>query len=147
QIAPPRALPAGPSRVNDRFRVPQMTSFEQRPGQDSGPRTHWQRLILRLRRPGLALVTTLVVAALATGTFRVTRSRWDRAARAQDTATRGMSPLLVREGDQIKIPPGSPLRGKLLIASVAASETQRSLVLPSVVETDPARTVKVLPPV
>jgi cobalt-zinc-cadmium efflux system membrane fusion protein len=124
-----------------------MTSFEPPPGQDSGPLTHWQRFVLSLRRLGLALAATLAFAALATGTFKATSNRWDRTARAQDTATREMSPLLVREGDQIKIPPGSPLRGKLLIAPVAATETQRSLVLPSVVEADPARTVKVLPPV
>ena len=45
------------------------------------------------------------------------------------------------------MPPTSPLRGKLVIAAVADRNIQRSLTLPAVVEADPARTVKVLPPV
>ena len=45
------------------------------------------------------------------------------------------------------MPEDSPLRGKLVIATVAAKEIQRSMVLPAVVEADPSRTVKVLPPV
>jgi membrane fusion protein, heavy metal efflux system len=44
------------------------------------------------------------------------------------------------------VPLGSPLRGKLGIAAVAVKEIQRTLVLPAAVEADPARTVKVLPP-
>src|SRR5205823_1307483 len=45
------------------------------------------------------------------------------------------------------VPPNSPLRGKLMIAAVEDKEIQRSLVLPAVVEADPARTVKILAPV
>src|SRR5215470_2201043 len=56
-------------------------------------------------------------------------------------------PMLIREGARISIPDGSPLRGKLTVGPVAQREIQRKLVLPAVVEADPARTVKVLPPV
>ncbi len=55
--------------------------------------------------------------------------------------------MLIREGARISVPDGSPLRGKLTIAAVGEREIQRKLVLPAVVEADPARTVKVLPPV
>ncbi len=56
-------------------------------------------------------------------------------------------PMLVRDGARITIPEESPLRGKLTVALVGQQEIQRKLVLPAVVEADPARTVKVLPPV
>jgi cobalt-zinc-cadmium efflux system membrane fusion protein len=55
--------------------------------------------------------------------------------------------MLVREGVRVSVPEGSPLRGKLTVASVQEREIQRKLVLPASVEADPARTVKVLPPV
>jgi cobalt-zinc-cadmium efflux system membrane fusion protein len=53
--------------------------------------------------------------------------------------------LMVREGGRIKVPEGSPLRSKLVIADVLQRDIQRKLVLPAVVEVNPARTVKVLP--
>jgi membrane fusion protein, heavy metal efflux system len=55
-------------------------------------------------------------------------------------------PQFVREGARIIVPDGSPLRAKLTIETVSQKEVQRNLVLPAVVEADPARLVKVLPP-
>jgi cobalt-zinc-cadmium efflux system membrane fusion protein len=57
------------------------------------------------------------------------------------------SAALIREGEKIIVPEGSPIRGKLLVDPVGEREIQRKLVLPAIVEADPARTVKVLPPV
>ncbi|MBO0752113.1 MAG: efflux RND transporter periplasmic adaptor subunit [Bradyrhizobiaceae bacterium] len=57
------------------------------------------------------------------------------------------SPAIEREGTQIVVPQGSPVRDKLTIAAVAAEEIRRRLVLPAIVESDPAQTVKVLTPV
>ena len=54
-------------------------------------------------------------------------------------------PQFVREGARIIVPDGSPLRTKLAIETVSQKEVQRNLVLPAVVEADPARLVKVLP--
>ena len=99
------------------------------------------------RHLGSALAVILVVAALAAGTYRLLSSSWGGPAQAQEYGAREIAPLLVKEGQRIKIPPGSPLRGKLVIAPVVTKEIQRSLVLPAVVEADPSRTVKVLPPV
>ena len=45
------------------------------------------------------------------------------------------------------MPLGSPLRDRLAIAEPEVREVSHTLVLPAVVEPDPARTVKVLPPV
>ena len=69
------------------------------------------------------------------------------ASRSPVAALQEEIPMLIREGARISVPDGSPLRGKLTIGPVAQREIQRKLVLPAVVEADPARTVKVLPPV
>jgi len=53
---------------------------------------------------------------------------------------------LLREGQRITIPEGSPLRDKLVIEPVAEQEIERTLVLPAVVEPDPARLAKVMTP-
>jgi cobalt-zinc-cadmium efflux system membrane fusion protein len=52
----------------------------------------------------------------------------------------------VREGERIRVPPDSPLRKKLAVEAVSEMQVQRTLVLPAVVEADPARLVKVVPP-
>jgi membrane fusion protein, heavy metal efflux system len=52
-----------------------------------------------------------------------------------------------RIGNRITVPPDSLLRSQLVVADVTSKEVSRTLVLPAMVESDPARTVKVLPPV
>jgi cobalt-zinc-cadmium efflux system membrane fusion protein len=59
--------------------------------------------------------------------------------------TKAVRPL-VRAGDTVTLPEGSPLRSELTIAAVTAKDSKRDLVLPAVVETDPARLIKVAPP-
>ena len=54
---------------------------------------------------------------------------------------------VIRSGDRITVPEGSPVRSRLTIADVVSKQFSRTLVLPAVVEADPGRTVKVLPPV
>ena len=44
------------------------------------------------------------------------------------------------------MPERSPLRSRLAIAPVPSGTSARDLVLPAVVEADPARLIKVLPP-
>jgi cobalt-zinc-cadmium efflux system membrane fusion protein len=56
------------------------------------------------------------------------------------------APNLVKKGERIEVPDGSPLRDKLTIDAIGQKEIRRNLVLPAVVEADPARLVKVLPP-
>jgi cobalt-zinc-cadmium efflux system membrane fusion protein len=60
--------------------------------------------------------------------------------------TKVSAPTLVKNGQQVEIPEGSPLRSRLTIEAVMQKTIQRTLVLPAVVEADPARLVKVLPP-
>jgi membrane fusion protein, heavy metal efflux system len=52
-----------------------------------------------------------------------------------------------RIGNRIVVPPGSLLRSQLVVEGAATKEMARELVLPAVVEADPARTVNVMPPV
>jgi cobalt-zinc-cadmium efflux system membrane fusion protein len=53
---------------------------------------------------------------------------------------------LIRTGQRIIVPAGSPVRTRLAIQPVAEQEIRRNLVLPAVVEADPAHLIKVLPP-
>jgi membrane fusion protein, heavy metal efflux system len=51
----------------------------------------------------------------------------------------------VRQGDKIVIPEHSPLRSRLTVEPARAEVTSAALVLPGIVESDPARTAAVLP--
>ena len=93
------------------------------------------------------VVLTLVLFAAGGGVAAYWLNSWDSRARLPVAVPQKSVPNLVREGSRIAIPEGSPLRSKLMIGTVAAKEIQRTLELPAVVEADPARTVKVLPPV
>jgi membrane fusion protein, heavy metal efflux system len=53
---------------------------------------------------------------------------------------------LIRSGDTVTLPEGSPLRTELAVAPVVAKDIKRDLVLPAIVEADPARLIKVAPP-
>ena len=52
----------------------------------------------------------------------------------------------VRRGDRILVPEGSALRGALVVEPAAARPVDPKIVLPAVVEADPARTAAVLTP-
>jgi len=54
---------------------------------------------------------------------------------------------VIRSGNAVTVPEGSPVRSRLTIADVVSKQLPRTLTLPAVVEADPGRTVKVLPPV
>jgi membrane fusion protein, heavy metal efflux system len=54
--------------------------------------------------------------------------------------------MLVRQGDKIVIPESSPLRKRLTVTAAHAEDVSPRLVLPAVVESDPARTAAVLTP-
>ena len=105
----------------------------------------------------IAFTVAALSSALAIGIFRsgAYQSAIDAirsavngsASRSPIAALQDETPMLIREGARISIPDGSPLRGKLTVGPVAQREIQRKLILPAVVEADPARTVKVLPPV
>lgn len=55
-------------------------------------------------------------------------------------------PLVVRQGDTILVPEKSPLRQRLTISPAQTELAGGRLELPGVVESDPARTAEILPP-
>jgi cobalt-zinc-cadmium efflux system membrane fusion protein len=54
--------------------------------------------------------------------------------------------LIVRQGEKIIVPERSPLRSRLTVEAARAQATNARLVLPGIVESDPARTAAVLSP-
>jgi len=109
-----------------------------------------------------SLVAFVVAAAVAAAIMEITRAGVTQTAQTAMDAVRAIlkaraSPphtamareaaAVVREGARISVPEGSPVRAKLAIGQVGEQDIQRKLVLPAIVEADPARTVKVLPPV
>jgi cobalt-zinc-cadmium efflux system membrane fusion protein len=54
--------------------------------------------------------------------------------------------LMVRQGDKILVPEGSSLRARLNVMAVSLQPVSPKLLLPAVVESDPARTAAVLTP-
>jgi len=91
----------------------------------------------------VGIVLVLIGAGLGAGAYRVIGVP----SRSGDwPETKAGIPNLVKNGEQIEIPETSPLRNKLTVEAVAEKKIQRMLVLPAVVEADPARLVKVLPP-
>jgi cobalt-zinc-cadmium efflux system membrane fusion protein len=95
-------------------------------------------------RAGTILGLVLLVAAGLGVYFLASRSV---GLRAQEPPLRDAPVFFTVDGARITVPSASPLRNKLGIAEIADKKIQRSLTLPAVVEADPARTVKVLPPV
>jgi cobalt-zinc-cadmium efflux system membrane fusion protein len=94
----------------------------------------------------MALVLILLALILGTGAYRHLATSSGDKALAQGPGRLQGGPHFIREGERIIVPEGSPLRGKLAIEPVGEKEIQRSLVLPAVVEADPGRLVKVVPP-
>jgi cobalt-zinc-cadmium efflux system membrane fusion protein len=85
---------------------------------------------------GIAL-GLLVVAALLTHGFGLLRG---------SGKTDEPPALMLRQGDRIFIPEGSALRSRLSIMPASAKPTSSRLLLPGIVESDPARTAAVLTP-
>ena len=54
--------------------------------------------------------------------------------------------LMTRQGDKIFVPEGSALRSRLMVEPAATQAVGAKRLLPAVVESDPARTAMVLPP-
>jgi cobalt-zinc-cadmium efflux system membrane fusion protein len=93
------------------------------------------------------LVIVLLAAGVGIGGYELAAYLLGLRAKTPIPAEQRAVPNLVRDGSRITIPEGSPLRGKLTVGIVAEQPIERSLQLPAIVEAEPARTVKVLPPV
>ena len=111
------------------------------PGQDTDGDTARSRT-RSFRAKGLTyLVVAVVIAAAA---YRLFGGPPGHPVSSEPVSGKVQS--LLRTGEAIKVPERSPLRGKLAIAPVVEKDIQRDLVLPAVIESDPARLIKVSPP-
>src|SRR6516164_526520 len=120
--------------------MPQTTRVDT---SNSRPETSRRRTL----RPGVVLAIILLAAGVGIGGYELAAYLLGLRAKTPIPAEQRAVPNLVRDGSRITIPEGSPLRGKLTVGIVAEQPIERSLQLPAIVEAEPARTVKVLPPV
>jgi len=67
-------------------------------------------------------------------------------AHAATTVAAAPAPMLVRQGNRLSVPAGSPLRDRLLVATVGQQTSPHDVSLPATVEANPANTVNILPP-
>lgn len=95
-------------------------------------------------RAGMMLVLFLMGAGVGAVSYR-TAVYSPALPTVAPTAGEGV-PHLIRGERGLTVPDGSPLRDKLTVEAVGEKEIKRNLVLPAAVEADPARLVKVLPP-
>ena len=93
---------------------------------------------------GTWLALVVVAGALGAGGYRLLAGPLGGPQPALSIAAK--VPVLVRTGERISVPEGSPIRTSIAVEPVAVQDVQRNLVLPAVVEADPARLIKVLPP-
>jgi cobalt-zinc-cadmium efflux system membrane fusion protein len=90
------------------------------------------------------LVLLLIGAGLGAVMYRLVTRESLRP--ASSPSTDDGAPQLIRQADRIVIPDGSPLRNQLTVGAIGQKEIERNLILPAVVEADPSRLVKILPP-
>jgi cobalt-zinc-cadmium efflux system membrane fusion protein len=94
----------------------------------------------------LLLLTGLALGIVADRYLGGPTTHQDSLQTSAQAVPRAQAPFS-RIGNRITVPPDSLLRSQLVVADVTSKEVSRTLVLPAIVESDPARTVKVLPPV
>src|ERR1700674_4477299 len=88
------------------------------------------------RRYVYAAVLLLIGAGLGAGAYRIIAMPSGNQADWRSPPAKVSVPNLVKNGQQIEVPEGSPLRNKLTIEAVAQKTIERTLVLPAVVEAD-----------
>ena len=98
----------------------------------------------RRRARPRALFTVLLLMMALVGGYRLLAGPFGRIDPAPAPAEKAQP--LIWSGREVTVPERSPVRAKLAIAPVAEQDVQRNLVLPAVVEADPGRLIKVLPP-
>jgi cobalt-zinc-cadmium efflux system membrane fusion protein len=100
-----------------------------------------------LVRRGLALVLVGASLGIAADRLLLAPKRSPELTQSAAASAAEQQSPFTRVGDRIVVPPNSLLRSQLEVAEVTSQQVSRKLTLPAVVEADPARTVKVLPPV
>src|SRR5204862_4623252 len=87
--------------------------------------------------PAKILALVLVAGPMGAGAYRLFVGPFGRAQSAPAAVEKVQ--LLIRSGQRVTVPEGSPLRAKLAIHPAVEQDIKRSLVLPAVVDADPVR--------
>lgn len=98
------------------------------------------------RGRALVLIAAGMFLGVAADRLIVASPRILDAPRPQEAGAHAQS-AFTRVGNRIIVPEMSPLRTLLGVAAPTLKDVARTLVLPAVVEADPSRTVRVMPPV
>lgn len=106
---------------------------------------HYRRIIITVA------VIAIVVAAvwILTGSASQSAARANPASSTADadvSASGTIAPNFIRVGEHLFVPPGSPLRRRILVLPVTATSAPTQTSLPAQVEADPARMVNIVPP-
>jgi len=101
-----------------------------------------QKLPLRAK---LLIAVAAAVALASVGALKANRGAGENSHRAGAAAGEGAR--LVRRGNAIFVPEGSPYRSRIAVAPVQQKSVSRSKLVTGTVEADPTRTVKILAPV
>lgn len=95
----------------------------------------------RYRRAVMAATAVAAIAAIVAAVYA------NESTPSGDASASGTIALnFIRSGEQLFVPPGSPLRRRLLVQPVASTGAPMETVLPAQVEADPARTVNIVAP-
>jgi membrane fusion protein, heavy metal efflux system len=95
----------------------------------------------------LPLIITGMLLGAAADRWIVPSLRIPELAPRPQEAPAKPEPVLSHVGNRLIVPVSSPLRALLTVAPPVVKDVPRTLVLPAVVEADPSRTVRVMPPV
>ena len=101
------------------------------------------------RRHGAEINCWLFAACIALSACSGSQSQPKTDAKTDASSDGGKQPAaaILRQADVASIPQASPLRKSLQVAAAAAQTVERPIVVPGVVEADPSRLIKVVPPV
>jgi membrane fusion protein, heavy metal efflux system len=100
----------------------------------------------RRRGRWLPLIVVGMLLGAAADRFIVSSLRIPGLAPRPQEAPAKPQPVLSHVGNRIIVPESSPLRTLLTLAPPTVKDVSRTLVLPAIVEADPSRTVRVMPP-
>jgi len=92
------------------------------------------------KRPAVLAVVCIAVIAISLVYFGKSHSDENKKPAEPD------SPMITTQGNMLFVPKESPLRKRLVVATVAGAAPTHTIDIPGVVEADPARTVNILPP-
>jgi cobalt-zinc-cadmium efflux system membrane fusion protein len=122
------------------------TSIQCHPVMGGGPRFALQAALRRKAMKNMSLRKALLPGLSGLAAFGL--AGWGLLGlHAQEApAPEAATATLVHEGDVLRIPEKSPLRQSLIVAAVANQSVAAPFTLPAVVEADPARLAKILPP-